>query len=264
MRNGIAIVAALLFSTLTMAQGKIDTIYTKDGSVIKGTIVAHDAKSELFSIQINESSTIDIQQSDILRMEQRNFPIKRPTVTEKRHPLGSLLKSKPLIHNTISLGNLWHSVTYPGRNELELEDVHRYQGLKLTYQKSLSRFLASRNALEYASSQDIEIKDSSDDIIKSDSEFDKSQFTGLSSTITLNLNLKRGPQLYGGVGLYLHHYQNKIKSDKSYLGTRFELGGGYMWDTIFLLLQYQWQGSEMYPSEVKSIFSGGLEFGMVF
>lgn len=261
MRNGIAIIISLLMPISVFADPGVDTIYTQDGSILKGTILKQS--SNRYQLKINDQSTIDIATKDIIKIEQVNFPNRSTDSTlSKLAPIKR--KPKPIYHHSLSIGNLWHSLRYKHPDNPDLENIERYRGVKLTYQKNHTRFVANRNALEFASLKEIEVESSNDQIIASDDDVPSSNYTGLSSTVTVNLNLSKGPQLYLGAGLYIHHYQNEIGGDDTYIGSRFEMGGGWVWDRTSLLLQYQWQGSEMYPDDITSVFSGGLELGMVF
>ena len=103
-----------------------------------------------------------------------------------------------------------------------------------------------------------------DDIVYTLYDVDRNIYTGLIISVIASTNLQRGLRAYAGAGLYNHHYFNENSKDRHYLGPRFELGGGYMWKTFSLTLQYNWHSRGQYPSNTDSIFSGGFNFSMGF
>ena len=265
-----------------LAQNLEDVIYLKNGSIVRGEIIEHHIINNQYKIQIEDGSIFSFQQADIIKIRKEPlFNSKKESVSSEvsvNHNLtanhsttNNHQQTLPAIEHTLSIGNLWHSVSSPtittnsySGYETKSDQVERYNGIKLNYQMVHTRHIASRYALEYAKLDRIESIDSNDAVLDANHLVDDNRYTGLIATLVASSNLQRGWRIYVGAGLYNHHYTNENTKDRNYIGTRFELGGGYMWKDLFLLLQYQWHGSEQYPEEVNSIFSGGLEIGMAF
>lgn len=242
----VFLMGMLLIPMLSFAEMIEEVLYLKGGSIIKGKIIENHFVKKEYKVQIENGSIMSLKYEDVIDIESAQLPYK----------------------HQVSIGNLWHSIEQPDSNSQSgLTQTQRFQGIKLHYQRNHTPHIGVRYGLEYANLDRIELSESvggEDFVLESDSNVDKSTYAGLVATIIASSNFASGWRIYAGAGLYNHHYFNANKDDENYTGSRFELGGGYMWETMSLTVQYQWHSTGQYPKEIDSIFSGGVELGMAF
>jgi len=262
----------LCIASITFAQS-IDVISLKNGSIIHGHIVNYQFDATKYSIKLEDGSVHTFSKSlisKISRAPKKPDTLEKVTIqktlkapTKVQLPKVQLAKAQmPNIEHDISIGNLWHTVYNPYKgNDEGLTQAERYNGIKLHYQKNYRKHFALRYGFEYATLDRIELS-MNDEVLDTDNDVDRNVYTGLIATVIASTNLQRGWRAYVGAGLYNHHYFNENSKDKNYLGPRFEFGGGYMWQTLSLTLQYNWHSRGQYPSDTDTIFSGGFNLGM--
>ena len=277
--------STVLTVSIAHAQTMQDVLLLKNGSIIRGQLINYSYESNTYSIKISDASVHTFSKAVISKItKEATTPllavpnnIEIHTAQTEPQPMANTLSAQPLtlfpalpksllpeIKHDLSIGNLWHSVHKPYQNgNSELTEVARYNGVKLHYQQNHTKHLASRYGFEYATLDRIDLT-SNDEEAGTINTVDKDRYSGLIVTAIASTNLQRGWRAYVGAGLYNHHYANENSKDRNYLGTRFEFGGGYMWKTLALTLQYNWHGREQYPSDTDTIFSGGFNLSMGF
>mgnify|MGYP000252000366 CR=1 FL=1 len=268
----LPLILLLVICPSTFGKTLQDVIYLKNESIIRGVIIEHLLENDRYKIQLTNGEVFSFEKRNIIKIKKEPSVVIEntiPPISSSPSINSNIVKankpSLPAINQTISIGNLWHSVSRPYSNtNSDITLVERFNGIKLNYQKNHTKHIASRYGFEYAKLDRIEVTNESDEVLEAVAKVDDNSYTGLSATIVASSNLQRGFRIYVGAGLYNHHYFNEVVKDQNYIGTRFELGGGYMWQDLSLTLQYQWHGREQYPDDIDSIFSGGLEIGMAF
>jgi hypothetical protein len=275
----------ILSVSIAHAQTVQDVLFLKNGSIIRGQLINYSFESNTYSIKISDNSVHTFAKSVISKITKEapstalptSSNMALPTAQTEPQPLVNKRRAQPLtlfpalpksllpeIKHDLSIGNLWHSVHTPYQNgNSELTQVARYNGVKLHYQQNHTKHLASRYGFEYATLDRFDLT-SNDEKAGTINSVDKDRYSGLIVTAIASTNLQRGWRAYVGAGLYNHHYANENSKDRNYLGTRFEFGGGYMWKTLSLTLQYNWHGREQYPSDTDTIFSGGFNVSAGF
>jgi len=284
----------VMISQLAMAQNLEDVIYKTDGSILRGNLIEQDFTNGRYKIQLQGGSVFSIAQEEIKKITkeapfssntgaavdisiQNNPTINQsPSLAQTQTSPPSIAATTlgsytaplaPSIDNVIYLGFLSHTVSTPdfrlaSRNE-NYERDESYTGLKLAFQANHSKHFATHYAIETAKLKTVEIVDSNSNTVATIDEFESSRYLGLYTSIIASTNLQQGWQFFSGAGLFSHNYFADSSIER-YQGARLELGLGYSWQSLQVLLHLGINVSDDYPEEVSSVSGGSLELGFNF
>ncbi len=297
----LKLMATLAISLSALAQAE-DVIYKNDGSILRGTLIEQDFKNGQYKIQLSGGSVFVIKKDDIQKIAKEDAYAPQVSTeqelekiaTESRDRLNINNAETPVtaqnlntqsitppivkpINSTFYIGTLSHAVSvkydayvatgynYGYGYDYELQEVERtayYNGMKLGFQHSHSKHIASHYAVNMGSISRIETVSKDDYILEklSGSELIKEDYLGLSASIIASTNLQKGWQFFTGLGLIHDEYSNDF-ADYTFTSIGLELGMGYNWQKVHLGLQYQGVLAGDYDSEI-TVSNLNLQLGI--
>jgi hypothetical protein len=274
----------MALSISSIASNSQDVIYKKDGSILKGILIEQDFETGQYKIQLGGGSIFVVSKEDINKITKEAIPSNQ--VEQELEALAAESRSKSIQANTFSpiaakeaelfqplatdavfyIGTLSHIIRFEFDDPYvgTVEEITRYQGIKLGAQKNYSEHLAAQINLNSGKLDSIEFVDENGYILQSysDSELIDESYLGLSASIIASTNLQRGWQFYTGLGIQRDEYSSDF-GDVTFTSLGLELGMGYSWQSLQLALQYQGILTGDYPSEL-SVGNLNLQLGVNF
>lgn len=278
---GTILIAA---SSIVMAEPKQDIIYKKDGSMLRGELIEQDFKNGVYKIELIGGSVFVVKESDIEKItkeeskagstfEQQNTEKElnrvaiesKATLQDQRkqsanthQPTGNIdaTISPKQIDNVIYVGTSSHIISQEQtiNNGFYSETYTRtttYSGIKLGFQRNLSKNIAIHFSFRDGSLKEMEITDEDDNVVQrySGSQVNDTDHLGISTNVLISTNHYQGFQLFTGLGVSHDNFSNQYYDD-SYTSLLLDLGLGYAWQQAQLGLHYQGYIAGDYPDEL--------------
>ena len=273
MRFLLITVFTMLLCTYLHGQVLEDVIYKKDGSILRGLLIEQDFANGRYKIQLQGGSIFSINKDDIEKLtkeaplaSQTNTPtatqtpatIAQPPAQE--YPLPSITPDEG-INGVFYIGSMVHTLTvasYVG------ETTFSYTGINLAGQYNFNKHLglyADINLGKYSERKDTDIYGNT--ATYSGNDLTDESYTSSQVTLILSTNLYQGWQIFTGLGAYTEAYTTEDDAFSA-SGSDFQLGLGYSWRTLQILLRINVLNSSDYSDNVDSSTTGHLQLGFNF
>lgn len=264
----ISILIALLPAQVSAAQYQ-DVIHKKDGSILKGTLIEQDFQQQRYKIQLEGGSVFVVEQTDISKITKEPLPTSESVAISaplsKRHDS----EQKPVqATSALFIGVYSHKRSQPENwGFLNLPGYTReenFRGTQLGFHQFLTPHLAMVYTLEKAELEEIIIRDedSNEDLyglpITEDIDY-----LGKKVSLILSTNQHNNWRFFIGAGLYHNDYKGESRSESLY-GSRLDVGMGYSWSRIQLMLRAAGDLSNNEDDIDYSLFDFSLTLGVNF
>jgi hypothetical protein len=271
------VMACLLTSFMAQSVTLEDVIYKKDGSVLRGTLIEQDFANGKYKIQLQGGSVFSVDKGNIEKIS-KEAPLvdNSPNTSANANNSANINQSLQVEQNpaqnesyvvpsetrgTFYIGSMIHTLK---TTTVFSESVFTYTGLNLAGQFNMNQHFAIYADLNIGSFSEKEETDRFGNTnIYSGSDLTDEDYSSAQVAAILSTNLYQGWQLFTGLGVYSESYTTANDSfDTS--GTDFQLGLGYSWQTVQLLLRINILNSSDYSDAVDSSTTGHLQFGFNF
>lgn len=255
-----------------------DVIYKKDGTILRGTLIEQDFANGKYKIQLTGGSVFSVDKNDIEKIGKEaplagssnsgvnininNSPSiqQNPQVNQTAHQ-NTDLNPTHKTRGTFYIGTMSHTLktkTVFGENEFT------YSGLNIAGQINANQHLAAYADLNIGSfSEKVETDNNGNSTTYSGSDLADEDYSSAQLAVILSTNLYEGWQFFTGLGVYSESYETGTESFTS-TGSDFQLGLGYSWQSLQLLVRINVLNSADYSDAVDSSSTGHLQLGFNF
>lgn len=272
-------IVCLLSPFSALSQPLEDVIYKKDGSVLRGTLIEQDFANGKYKIQLQGGSVFSIDKDDIEKISKEaplsshkaasgtninihNSPSINQTTQAQSAPIASQ-KDKELhvTRGTLYIGTMTHTLK---TSTILGESKYTYSGLNLAGQLNVSRHFALYSDLNIGSFSEKEETDNyGNTYTYSGSSLVDENYSSVQVAAILSTNLYEGWQFFTGFGGFRETYKTDNDTFTA-TGSSFQLGLGYSWQTLQLILRINILNSSDYSDAVDTSDTGHLQLGFNF
>lgn len=268
-----------VISSTVMSNNLEDVIYKKDGTILRGTLIEQDLANGKYKIQLNGGSVFSVDKDDIQKIG-KEAPL---AVTSPNNGVNITINNNPSINQspqvqqstdqdtalyapsktrgTFYVGTMSHTLK---TKTLFNESEFTYTGLNLAGQINVNQHFALYADLNMGSFSEKKETDSlGNTTTYSGSDLADEDYSSAQMAAILSTNLYEGWQFFTGLGVYSESYETDTESFDT-TGTDFQLGLGYSWQTLQLLLRINILNSSDYSEAVDSSTTGHLQLGFNF
>ncbi|NVK36917.1 MAG: hypothetical protein HWE18_03235 [Gammaproteobacteria bacterium] len=260
------------------AQTLQDVIYKKDGSVLRGTLVEQDFDNGRYKIRLDGGSIFSVSQEEITKITKEaplaqgqansgvNININNnPSITQNPQLTSSqalpVYPEEKSINGTFYIGTMNHTLK---ASNIFMETEFVYSGLNIGGQANFNRHFALYADLNIGSYSERTDTDSfGNSVTYSGDDLTDETYTSAQIAAILSTNLYQGWQFFTGLGAFSESYSTDDNSFQA-SGSDFQLGLGYSWKTLQLLLRINILNSSDYDDNVDSSTTGHLQLGFNF
>jgi len=271
------ILGAVLIHSVA-AQTLQDVIYKKDGSVLRGTLVEQDFDNGRYKIRLDGGSIFSVSQDEITKITKEaplaqgqansgvNININNnPSITQNPQLTSSqalpVYPEEKSINGTFYIGTMNHTLK---TSNIFMETEFVYSGLNIGGQANFNRHFALYADLNIGSYSERTDTDSfGNSVTYSGDDLTDETYTSAQIAAILSTNLYQGWQFFTGLGAFSESYSTDDESFQA-SGSDFQLGLGYSWKTLQLLLRINILNSSDYNDNVDSSTTGHLQLGFNF
>lgn len=276
---GTLFLSAWFISVSALANTLEDVIYKTDGSVLRGTLIEQDFANGKYKIQLNGGSVFSVDKDDIEKIS------KEAPITGSGHQSGvnininnsPVINQNPQVEQTVSqntdfepphktlgtfyIGTMSHSLKTVSTLG---ESTFTYTGLNLAAQFNANQHFAIYSDFNVGSFSEKEETDRfGHTTTLSGSDLSDENYSSFQIAAILSTNLYAGWQFFTGLGAFTESYATDADSSTA-SGSDFQLGLGYSWQTLQVLLRVNVLNSSDYSEAVDSSTTGHLQLGFNF
>ena len=284
MRGSNPVLRLLLLSTLFMpaciwANTLEDVIYKKDGSVLRGTLIEQDFASGKYKIQLDGGSVFSVDKADIVKIGKEapianggnsgvnininNSPVinQNPQVEQNTVQSASYDETPKKTRGTFYIGTMSHTLK---SSSIIGDSEYTYSGLNIGGQVNINQHFGIYSDLNLGTfSEKKETDRFGNTTTFSGDDLADENYTSAQIGLILSTNLYQGWQFFTGLGVFSESYSTDDESANA-SGSDFQLGLGYSWQTLQVVLRANILNSSDYSEAVESSSTGHLQLGFNF